>query len=313
MAIQFPRNLKMMQSFLGEALFFKSFVPSLTAPLHDMTRKDFNWSDRSTWQQDYETIFEAFKNALCNSLSLYYPTYDWTWILRVDASDIACGAILLQVRPSDGALLPININSKKFSRTAQGWSTIEKEGFGCYHGIKSNDYLLRGKEFILETDHNNLVWIKASEVSKIIRWRVYMQSFNFLIRHIRGSLNTFANYLSRMHTNPSTPSLHAIADGGEQEDELMSMTYVDLLRKVHGGRSGHWGVRQTWLDLNRLYPGHRIPYKLIYDFVMSCSVCQKDRLRKLDNIRPVTRHLHQDRPHRVVGIDHLTVTPADSQ
>ena len=122
MAIQFPRNLKMMQSFLGEALFFKSFVPNysdLTAPLHDMTRKDFNWTNRSTWQHDYEAVFEEFKHALCNSLSLYYPNYDWTWLLRVDASDIACGAILLQVRPSDGALLPINITSKKFSSTAK--------------------------------------------------------------------------------------------------------------------------------------------------------------------------------------------------
>ena len=118
MEIQFPRSLKLMQSFLGEALFFKSFVPhysELTAPLHDMTRKDFNWSDRSTWQHDYEQVFEAFKQALYNSLSLYYPEYDWTWILRVDASDIACGAVLLQVRPSDGALLPINISSQKFS------------------------------------------------------------------------------------------------------------------------------------------------------------------------------------------------------
>jgi hypothetical protein len=188
-----------------------------------MTRKDFNWLDKSTWQHDYENVFDKFKHALCQSVSLYYPDYEWTWILRVDASDIACGAILLQVRPSDGALLPINITSKKFSNTAQGWSTIEKEGFGCYYGIKSNDYLLRGKEFILETDHNNLVWIKTSEVPKIIRWRVYMQSFNFLIRHIRGSLNTIADYLSRMHTNPSIPALHAIADGGEQEDEHMSM------------------------------------------------------------------------------------------
>ena len=215
-----------MQSFLGEALFFKSFVPDyseLTAPLLAMTRKDFNWLDKSTWQHDYENVFDKFKHALCQSVSLYYPDYEWTWILRVDASDIACGAILLQVRPSDGALLPINITSKKFSNTAQGWSTIEKEGFGCYYGIKSNDYLLRGKEFILETDHNNLVWIKTSEVPKIIRWRVYMQSFNFLIRHIRGSLNTIADYLSRMHTNPSIPALHAIADGGEQEDEHMSM------------------------------------------------------------------------------------------
>jgi hypothetical protein len=28
-------------------------------------------------------------------------------------------------------------------------------------------------------------------------------------------------------------------------------------------------------------------------------------------IQPVTRHLHQDRLHRTVGIDHLTVTPKD--
>ena len=36
--IPFPRSLKAMQSFLGTALFFKSFVPSfsdLTAPLND--------------------------------------------------------------------------------------------------------------------------------------------------------------------------------------------------------------------------------------------------------------------------------------
>jgi hypothetical protein len=52
-------------------------------------------------------VYKWLQAALCQSVSLYYPDYDWTWILRVDASGIACGAILLQVRPSDGALLPI--------------------------------------------------------------------------------------------------------------------------------------------------------------------------------------------------------------
>jgi hypothetical protein len=44
---------------------------------------------------------------------------------------------------------------------------------------------------------------------------------------------------------------------------------------------------------------------------MSRYICQKDRLRQSDNIQPVTRHLRQDRLHRTVGIDHLTVTPED--
>ena len=71
MEIQFPHNLKMMQLFHGEELLLKSFVPDyseLTAPLNDMTRMDFDWSDKSTWKKDYEAIFVEFKKALCNAL-----------------------------------------------------------------------------------------------------------------------------------------------------------------------------------------------------------------------------------------------------
>eukprot|EP01040_Poterioochromonas_malhamensis_P027275 gene27275-biopygen10146 len=45
-SIPFPSSLKKMQQFLGAAIFFRSFVPhfaSLTAPLHDMTRQEFDW------------------------------------------------------------------------------------------------------------------------------------------------------------------------------------------------------------------------------------------------------------------------------
>ena len=55
-----------------------------------------------------------------------------------------------------------------------------------------------GKSFIIETDHNNLRWMEASEVPKIVRWRIYLQSFDFKIRHIRGSMNTVADALSRL-------------------------------------------------------------------------------------------------------------------
>ena len=45
-AIEFPKNQKGMQSFLGSALYFKDLIPNFadhTAPLHDMTHKNFNW------------------------------------------------------------------------------------------------------------------------------------------------------------------------------------------------------------------------------------------------------------------------------
>jgi hypothetical protein len=40
------------------------------------------------------------------------------------------------------------------------------------------------KHFVVETDHNNLLWIESSASPKVIRWRVYLQGFNFEIRHI---------------------------------------------------------------------------------------------------------------------------------
>ena len=80
-----------MQSFLGAALFFQPFVPnysSLTAPLHDMTKQSFNWSDPSTWTVDYLVIFDKVKDALVNATAIFYPNYDLQWILRTDASQV---------------------------------------------------------------------------------------------------------------------------------------------------------------------------------------------------------------------------------
>ena len=51
---------------------------------------------------------------------------------------------------------------------------------------------------MIETDHENLIWMSKSEVPKIIRWRIYLQSYDFLLRHIKGKENTVAYALSRL-------------------------------------------------------------------------------------------------------------------
>ena len=69
-----PTTTKGMQSFLGEALFFKSHVASFSdqaANLHKMTHKTLNW-DRKTWKEDYEGYFKKMKLALLNSIPLLY-------------------------------------------------------------------------------------------------------------------------------------------------------------------------------------------------------------------------------------------------
>ena len=319
--VAFPNSVKQMQSFLGAALFFKSFIPhfsTLTAPLHDMTKQAFNWSDESTWTIDYRTKFNEVKLALMNATSNFYPNYDLQWILRTDASQLGVGAVLLQVfKPLDGSediLQPIGFASQKFSNQATRWSTIEQEAYGIYFGVHHFAYYLQCKPFILETDHNNLIWIEASLVPKVIRWRVYLQSFNFLLRHIPGKQNNVADWLSRADVIShilfylcNTPEINI-----PKSTDNLNSTPEDILKTIHGGRMGHFGTRKTWKLLNELYPGHKIPYRKVDDFVSTCAICQKDRLGMTDSITPLVRVLKPEHKRSIVGIDTLTITPPDN-
>ena len=199
-AIAFPNSIKSMQSFLGMALFFKPFVDKysdLTADLNEMTNKSFNWSDKSLWSKDYERTFRTLKDALQQSQTLYYPDYNNEFILRTDASKQAVGGILLQ-RDKEGRLFPIAMVSCKLSETAQRWDAFKLECFAIYYCVKKLSHYLHGKEFIIETDHQNLQWLEKNDSAIVMRWRWYLQNYRILIRHISGKKNFVADYFSRM-------------------------------------------------------------------------------------------------------------------
>ena len=198
--IPMPTNLNKMQRFLGTALFFKPFIEnysSLTAPLNDMTKGNFSW-DKQTWKVDYEQVFESVKASLLKSMKLNFPDYNKQFILRTDASKLAVGGVLLQ-KSEDGELQPIAFVSCKLSDTAQRWDAYKLECFGVYYAVKQLNYYLTGKEFIIETDHQNLQWLDKNDSAIVMRWRWYLQNFNILIRHIPGKQNIVADFLSRMY------------------------------------------------------------------------------------------------------------------
>jgi hypothetical protein len=74
---------------------------------------------------------------------------------------------------------------------------------------------------------------------------------------------------------------------------------------------GHFGIRKTWKLLNEHFPGHRIPYKVVEEFIMTCPICQKDRLGMADTLTPVVLTLKPEQRRSMVGIDTLTITPPD--
>ena len=338
-------NTKKIQSFLGAALFFQPFVENYSdkaAPLNDLVHKNFSW-DKSTWKIDYVQKFEDFKSSLIEMVTLYYPNYELEWIVQTDASEYGVGGALMQiyVRP-DGVKekQPLFFVSAKFSPQAFKWSMIEKEAYGIYYTVKKLSYHLSGKTFILETDHQNLIWIEASLVPKIIRWRIYLQSYMIFVKdlkRIKGTDNKVADFLSRIHVPDGKVSeiedpvmlshinvyYEAVHDGIYPiPDSFEDLCHIllpleglpaeeSIISNVHGGRKGHWGAQATWIKMKEVYPGHNVSFKAVQEFIKKCPTCQKVRLLQGPAHNPVIRHLKPTHPRAVVGMDTVTISPKD--
>jgi hypothetical protein len=86
------------------------------------------------------------------------PDYEKEWILRTAASNTGYGGVRYQVYITPEGKReyePLKFISRKFSDAATRWDTFSQECFGILACVKENASILRGKPFIIETDHAN--------------------------------------------------------------------------------------------------------------------------------------------------------------
>ena len=395
--MKFPHNTKTMQSFLGAALFFHHHVTDYSewsARLYEMTHLKFNWNPK-TWTYDYQAHFELFKQAILKATQLHFPDYSLPWVLRCDASQFAVGAVIYQeFTQPNGEIVhqPIAFSSKRFSEPAQKWDTYKREAYAIYQAVMSFHYYLRGKEFLVETDHRNLQWIETSQTPIVVRWRALLQSYNFLIRHIPGTENKVADWMSRMYTtdediethqasndvknsgpsapdtqytdekmtnldmlkfvvqenmNGNIPRTHTVCTMCSQQlklklksqqqkrnsidvvirntsrlDQLKALeadvnlepdvlSFEEIMKQNHGGRSLHFGAYETWRLAKLQNPNAHISIEAVRNYVRECPMCQKMRNTGTRGLKPQTLTLKPPTYRKAIGMDHLTITPAD--
>ena len=312
-AIIFPTSKKLMQSFLGAALFFHHHIPNYSewvAKLYEMTREDFVWKPEQ-WTFDYPGHFEKFKEALLASYTLHFPDYSLPWKVRTDASNISCAGILFQEATLPSGEIQnqlIDCCSHTFSGAALNWDIRKKECYGLYYSCDKFVYYLRGKFFILQTDHRNLQWLEKSTSPMVIRMRIAMQSLHFQVEHIRTSEMGFPDHLSRQYEK--TPASLLLLDENDEELEMLP-TFDEVMKKVHGGRKLHFGAHETWRRAKQLYPNVKISLQAVLEWVKLCPICQKLRDMRVRGLQPITLNLKPPTYRKRVGIDHMTITPVD--
>ena len=152
----------------------------------------------------------------------------------------------------------------------------------------------------------------------ITRWRIYLQSFNTQLRSIPGKNNNIADWMGRQYTTDDSKIsnghsyLSAILDSTTDQIITEDITNPDYyFSKIHGGLRGHPGSKKTWNRLNNEYKGHNKPFTYIADKVASCPTCQKIRLNMVSDIKPIIKSLNVEHSRSRIGIDTLTITPAD--
>ena len=194
-----PETKKQVRAFLGLTGYYRKFIPdysTIATPLTDLTRK--RGPNSIVWSADCETAFGELKKRMCSSPVLRSPNFDRPFVLQTDASNRGVGAVLSQSDES-GDEHPVAYFSRKLLDREERYSTVEKECLAIKLGVQAFRVYLLGKRFTIQTDHRSLEWLDRLKEnnSRLSRWSLSLQPFQFDVRYRAGKANNNADGLSR--------------------------------------------------------------------------------------------------------------------
>lgn len=196
------------------------------------------------------SAFEEIRSIINNCPKLFHLRNDLPLFLHTDASDVGIGAYLFQREDNDNGSsteYPLKYFSKALQGAQKRWSTAEKEAFAIYTACKKFEPILQDRVFTLRTDHSNLTYISTAGSSKVLRWKLALQEFQFFVEHIAGVHNTVADILSR---NPAAEEVSNVLV--TTTNATIPQVYRNLIGKVHNSVMGHHGVSLTIAKVKRL-------------------------------------------------------------
>ena len=148
-----PDNVMTLQSFLGLANYYQSFIKNLynlCTPLNKLLKKVKKWR----WTPKYQTAFDQIKKALTSDLFLMHYDPKLEIIVASNASSY---------KMPDGTKKPIAHASRTLLPAEKHYSQIEKEALGITFAVIKFHWYLHGRFFTLQTDHKPLITIFRSK------------------------------------------------------------------------------------------------------------------------------------------------------
>ena len=168
-----------------------------------------------SWGTVHEKNFLDLQDTLKHAVGLSYPDAEQEMFVFTDASGRFLYVVITQCAPRDiykhfpeQQHKPLAFLGSQLKKTDLFWTTFEKEGFAIFQAFTKLDYILMSyKPSHVYTDHRNLIFVFAPltleealgghVVSKMQRWAFFSSKFRYVIEHVKGEENVFADILPR--------------------------------------------------------------------------------------------------------------------
>ena len=232
-----PNSVKQVRQFLGLCNFFRGHIQhfaQLTAPLTHLTKKDAGWK-HGVLPEAALRAFRQLQSLLCSEPVLSYPRKGRTYALITDASfgdekiPGGLGAILTQV-DEKGLFHVISYASRKLQKYEKNYTPFLLEMQAAIFGMETFDVYLRGRKFLLFTDHKPLEKLGKVHSKTLNRLQQMMNSFDFEIIYKKGS-EMPADFLSRNAVDAIGLDLTSFALE-QDKDEFLRALRLFLLNRA---------------------------------------------------------------------------------
>lgn len=281
-----PKNVREVRRIVGMAGWYGRFIKNfsqITSPITDLVslgRKKFVWTPEA------DAAFMKLKTALVSSPVLKSPNFEEMFTIQTDASDVGIGAVLTQGSDKDERV--IAYMSMKLTAAQKKYSTTERECLAVLEAILKFRNYVEGTKFRVITDHASLLWLRnlKDPTSRLARWALKLQQYDFDLIHRKGKLNVVADALSRF---VDVDLIDVFADGEIDDDD-----YLKLQKKILDNPSK---FPKFYIRNDLIFKKCRSSAKqaLVGDSEWRLYVPKKSRIKVLDLMhdRPLGAHLGQ--------------------
>ncbi|GBO43340.1 Retrovirus-related Pol polyprotein from transposon 297 [Araneus ventricosus] len=196
-----PKCTKDIKSYLGLTGYFRKFIPhysAITKPLSDLLKKDSNFSLGLKERESFKELKQILRKE--PALRLYNPKSETE--IHTDARIDGFGACLLQKSIVDNQLHPVyymSIRSFVTSDTERKYLSYELEVMAVIEALKKFRPYVLGIPFKIVTDCIAFkeTMSKKDISSKIARWALMLEEYDYVIEHRQGTRMRHVDTLSR--------------------------------------------------------------------------------------------------------------------